>query len=273
MQWEEAVHGGNGCDTGRVTQSTRDLDVAARVVAAGRRITVLTGAGISTDSAIPDFRGPNGVWTKNPAAERSSTLTDYLGDPEVRKQAWRNRLEHPAWSARPNAGHLALVELERQDRLVALLTQNTDELHQRAGSTPERVVELHGTMHDVVCWSCGDRHPMSVALDRVRAGEDDPACARCGGILKSATISFGQALDRDALARAAAASRSCDTFLAVGSTLSVHPAAGFAAMAKRNGAALVIVNADPTAYDELADAVVRASISDVLPVLVLAETI
>jgi NAD-dependent deacetylase len=232
------------------------------------RITVLTGAGISTDSGIPDFRGPQGLWTQNPAAERTSRLADYLGDPDVRRQSWRNRLHHPAWSARPNAGHRALVDLERQGRLVALLTQNIDELHQRAGSDPDLVVELHGSMRRVMCWSCGRRQPMETALDRVRAGEEDPACLECGGILKSDTVSFGQPLDRAVLDRAHAAARGCDLFLAVGTTLAVHPAAGYAPLAKASGAALVIVNAEPTAYDGLADAVVTGSISEVLPDLV-----
>jgi len=237
-------------------------------MAGAGRITVLTGAGISTDSGIPDFRGPNGVWTKNPAAERTSTLADYLTDPDVRRQAWRNRLEHPSWTAAPNPGHQALVDLEAQGRLVALLTQNIDELHQRAGNDPDRVVELHGTMHHAVCWSCGDRQPMGEALERVRAGEADPHCRRCGGIVKSATISFGQALDPQVLRRAEVAARSCDVFLAVGSTLSVHPAAGYAPVAKRHGAALIIVNGEATAYDCIADVVVRGSISEVLPRLV-----
>ena len=173
------------------------LEAGTDLMAQAHRITVLTGAGISTDSGIPDFRGPQGVWTKNPAAERTSTLHDYLSDPEVRRQAWQNRLHHPAWAAQPNAGHRALVELERQGRLVALLTQNIDELHQRAGNGPDVVVELHGTMRRVVCWSCGERAPMERALERVRAGEEDPTCRTCGGILKSATISFGQSLDPD----------------------------------------------------------------------------
>ena len=164
-------------------------------MADANRITVLTGAGISTDSGIPDFRGPNGVWTKNPAAERIASLQHYLADPDVRRAAWRNRLQSPAWSAQPNAGHRALVPLGREGRLVALLTQNIDELHQQAGSDPALVVELHGTMRSVTCWSCGEGGPMEPALERVTAGEDDPACLTCGGILKSATISFGQALD------------------------------------------------------------------------------
>jgi NAD-dependent deacetylase len=247
-----------------------DIEAARRLVAAARRIVVMTGAGISTDSGIPDFRGPNGVWTRNPAAERISTLKDYLTDPELRAEAWRNRVVHPAWTASPNRGHLAVVELERQGRLRAILTQNTDELHQRAGSDPAGVVELHGTMHHTVCWSCGDRSPMGPVLDRVRAGETDPPCLGCGGVLKSATISFGQSLDPEVLARADAAARDCDLVLAAGSTLSVHPAAGYVPIAKRSGAAIVIVNGEPTAYDMLADAVVRGPIGDILPALVVA---
>jgi NAD-dependent deacetylase len=248
----------------------RQVAAARRIVAAGARLTVLTGAGISTDSGIPDFRGPQGVWTRNPSAERTATLRDYLDDPAVRRQAWRNRLDSPTWTARPNAGHGAIVELERQGRLRAVLTQNIDELHQRAGNDPDLVVELHGSMHGVVCWQCGDRGPMQATLQRVRAGDPDPACLICGGILKSTTISFGQALDAGTVHRAELAACDCDVFLAVGSTLSVHPAAGFVPRAQRAGARLVIVNAEPTAYDHLADAVVRGSISDVLPLLVAA---
>lgn len=241
---------------------------ARGLVGAARRITVLTGAGISTDSGIPDFRGPNGVWTRNPEAERTSNLVDYLSDPEVRAWAWRNRVASPTWAAAPNVGHRSIVELERQGRLVAVLTQNIDELHQRAGSGSDRVVELHGSMRHVVCWSCGHRGPMEPVLERVRAGEVDPPCGRCRGVLKSATISFGQALDPLVLERADDAARACDLLLAVGSSLSVHPAAGYVPIAKRSGATVVIVNAEPTAYDHVADAVVHGSSSDTLPVLV-----
>jgi NAD-dependent deacetylase len=245
-----------------------DLDRARELIDRASRITVLTGAGISTDSGIPDFRGPNGVWTKNPKAERTSSLQHYLADVEVRRMAWQNRLHSPAWSAEPNAGHRALVELERQGRLVVLLTQNIDELHQRAGSDPALVVELHGTMRWVVCWSCHDRGPMQPALDRVREGEEDPQCLACGGILKSATISFGQSLDPAVVARAEAAALSCDLFLAVGSSLTVHPAAGLVPLAQHSGAEVVIINAEPTPYDRIAGAVLRGSISDLLPELV-----
>ena len=244
------------------------MEKAAAIVRQASRVAVLTGAGISTDSGIPDFRGPNGVWTKNPAAERTSTLADYLADPEVRRQAWTNRLNSPAWQAEPNAGHAALVDLERQGRLVAIVTQNIDELHQRAGSSPSLVVEIHGTMHHALCWSCGERGPMGPVLERVRAGDADPACEDCGGILKSATISFGQALDPATLEAAEEAASDCEVFLAVGTSLVVYPAAGLVPIARRSGARIVIVNSEPTPYDHIADAVVNAPISEVLPVIV-----
>ena len=190
------------------------------------RVTVLTGAGISTDSGIPDFRGPQGIWTKDPAAQRMSTLSAYVADPELRVRSWQNRRAHSAWTAEPNVGHRALVDLERTGKLVAILTQNIDGLHQKAGSSPEKVLELHGTLWEAECLSCRERRPMAEALDRVDAGEPDPPCAACGGILKSATISFGQALDPDVLQRAFEAAADCDLFLAIGSSLTVQPAAG-----------------------------------------------
>ena len=244
------------------------VEDARRLVQAAEAVAVLTGAGISTDSGIPDFRGPNGVWTKNPAAEKSATLQNYLADPEVRKQAWRNRLESPAWTAQPNAGHRALVDLERQDKLHTLITQNIDGLHQAAGSDPDLVVEVHGTIREVGCMNCGERAPMERALDRVRAGEADPECRTCGGILKSATISFGQSLVADDLGRAERAARECDLLLAVGSTLAVYPICDVVPIARRLGASVVIVNAEPTQFDDLADAVVRGSISEVLPEII-----
>ena len=233
-----------------------------------QRVVVLTGAGISTDSGIPDFRGPQGVWTKNPTAEKMSTLQHYMADPDVRRAAWQNRLESPAWQAKPNGGHLALVALERRGKLDTLITQNIDGLHQQAGHAPERVVEIHGTMREVVCMMCGERAPMERALARVRAGEADPACRTCGGILKSATISFGQQLVPADVVRAEQAARRCDFMLTVGSTLSVFPAAGVVPVAKDAGARVVIVNAQPTQMDDLADAVLRGSISEILPRIV-----
>ena len=236
-------------------------------VDAAERVVVLTGAGISTDSGIADFRGPQGVWTRNPEAEKQSTLQHYLADPEVRKAAWQARLGHSAWNARPNRGHLALVALERRGKLHALVTQNIDELHQQAGSSPELTIEVHGTMRRVMCWSCGERAPMQTALDRVRAGEADPACRSCGGILKSDTISFGQALVPEVIERAMAAAARADLLLAIGSTLQVFPAAGMVPDAKQAGARVVIVNNQPTPFDAIADAVLREPIGDVLPAL------
>jgi NAD-dependent deacetylase len=240
-----------------------------------RRVVALTGAGISTDSGIADFRGPEGLWTKNPDAERRSNLKHYLGDPEVRRQAWQSRLTSPAWQAEPNAGHRALVALERRGQLDMVVTQNIDELHQRAGQDPSRVVELHGTMFSVVCWSCGARQPTEEVLARVRAGDADPACTvpgpggqPCGGILKSATVSFGQDLAPDDVERARAAVVSCDVLLAVGTSLSVYPAAGLVPLAHRAGATVVIINGQPTPYDRLAGAVLRGPISEVLPAVV-----
>ena len=239
-----------------------------RLIDAARRIVVLTGAGISTDSGIPDFRGPQGLWTRNPEAEKMATIQHYVADPEVRKRSWRSRLESPALHAEPNDGHRALVTLERRGTLIALLTQNVDGLHQKAGSSPALVVEIHGTAREVVCLACGERAPMERALARVRAGEEDPPCRSCGGILKSATISFGQSLVPEDLRRAEQAARSCDLMLAVGTKLSVYPIAGVVPVAKEAGARVVIVNAEPTEMDALADVVLRGSISALLPRLV-----
>ncbi|MEY2975564.1 MAG: NAD-dependent deacetylase [Actinomycetota bacterium] len=241
--------------------------IAAGWVAGASRIVVLTGAGISTDSGIPDFRGPNGVWTRNPAAEKASDISHYLGDPEVRRAAWRNRLVHPAWTARPNPAHAAIVALERSGRLSAVVTQNIDGLHQRAGSDPDRVIEVHGTVWFTRCWECSDRRPMAETLERVRDGDPDPSCAICGGILKSDTISFGQSLVPEVIDRAFAVSSGCDLMVAVGSTLSVFPVAGCVPAARRAGARVVIVNGQETAMDGEADAVIRGSISEVLPAL------
>jgi NAD-dependent deacetylase len=232
------------------------------------RVTVLTGAGISTDSGIPDYRGPNGVWTRDPDAEKLVTLSYYVADPDIRRRAWLMRRDLQAGEVHPNAGHRALVELERQGRLRGLLTQNVDGLHQAAGSSPGLVLELHGTVHAVECLSCRDRTTMAEALARVDAGEPDPACRRCGGILKSATISFGQLLDPGVVEAAAGAATDCDVFVAVGTSLTVHPAAGLTDLAAGAGARVVVVNAEPTPYDDLADLVVREPIGTALPRLV-----
>ncbi|RBY91351.1 Sir2 family NAD-dependent protein deacetylase [Blastococcus sp. TF02A-30] len=233
-----------------------------------RRITVLTGAGISTDSGIPDYRGPQGVWTRDPDAEKLVTLSYYVADPEIRRRAWLMRRDLGDLQPRPNRGHAALVELERQGRLRALVTQNVDGLHQAAGSSPDLVHEVHGTVHEVECLGCGDRTSMTEALERVAAGEPDPACRRCGGILKSATISFGQVLDEQVIAAAAAAARDCDVLLAVGTSLQVWPVAGLVETAVLSGAKAVIVNAEPTPFDDYASLLVSEPIGDALPRLV-----
>jgi len=247
-------------------------EVAQRIAAAAR-IVALTGAGISTESGIPDFRGPQGVWTKDPRAERLSNIHYYMSDPEVRRLAWRSRMDHPAWHARPNSGHLALADLERRGKLRALITQNIDGLHQLAGNSAEIVIEVHGTMREVVCMNCGKRGPMAAALDRVRAGEDDPRCLTCGGILKSATISFGQQLDKKVIDRAARAASAADLLLAIGTSLQVYPAAGLVPLAKEAGAHIVIVNAEPTAMDDIADEVIREPIGRALPAMMLSDTL
>jgi NAD-dependent deacetylase len=237
-------------------------------------VVALTGAGISTDSGIPDFRGPEGVWTKDPAAERVATLDAYVSDGEVRRRAWRTRISSRLADRQPNAGHRALVDLERGGRLDTLVTQNIDGLHQKAGTDPARVVEIHGTAREVVCLRCGDRQPAEAVLERVFRGEEDPNCratgpagSPCGGMLKSATISFGQSLVAEDLLRAERAAVECDLLLAVGSTLAVFPAAGLVPLAVRHGAALVIVNGEPTEMDRLADVVVRGPIGDCLPAM------
>jgi NAD-dependent deacetylase len=244
-----------------------EVEIIRRWLDGSARIVALTGAGISTESGIPDFRGPKGVWTTNPKAERLSNIHHYMSDPEVRRLAWQSRLEHPAWHATPNAGHRALVALERRGTLHALVTQNIDGLHQLAGHAPGRVIEVHGTMRDVRCMVCDWRGPMGPVLDRVRAGDDDPPCERCGGILKSATISFGQSLDPDVIERAMRAAERADLLLAIGTSLQVYPVAGAVPLAKAAGARVVIVNAEPTPFDDIADAVLREPIGDILPVL------
>jgi len=246
-------------------ESKAQLAAVRLWVANATRLVALTGAGISTESGIPDFRGPQGVWTKDPSAERLSNIHQYMSDPEVRKLSWKSRLDHPAWRATPNAGHRALVELERRGQLQALITQNIDGLHQRAGNSPERVIEVHGTVHEAVCMQCSWRGPMQAILDRVRAGEDDPPCAWCGGVLKSATVSFGQSLVPEVIARATREAENADVLLVIGTSLQVYPVAGLVPVAKDAGARLVIVNAERTPFDASADAVISSPIGLVLP--------
>ncbi|HEX5598762.1 MAG TPA: NAD-dependent deacylase [Micromonosporaceae bacterium] len=248
--------------------SEGDLASVAEWMSKARRVVALTGAGISTDSGIPDFRGPAGVWTRDPEAARLFTLQAYVADPDVRRRAWQARRDHPAWTAEPNGGHHALAALERDGRLLAIVTQNIDGLHQRAGNSPDRVIEIHGTLFEVECLGCAVRSPMTAALERVAGGEEDPSCTRCGGIIKAATISFGQSLHGPTLRRAAEAAAGCDLLLAVGTTLTVQPAAGLVQVAAEAGARVVIINASPTPYDTIADAVLHQPIGDVLPRLI-----
>lgn len=252
--------------------TARDEDIAtlAGWLRSARAIVILTGAGMSTESGIPDFRGPNGVWTKNPGAEKTATLQHYVADPEVRKQAWQNRLTSEIWNAQPNAGHRAVADLAQVTTVHTLVTQNIDGLHQAAGSDPASIVEIHGTVHGAKCLACGWRGSMDETLERVRAGDPDPPCLECGGMLKSATISFGENLVPADLERAQRAASDADVFLALGTSLGVYPAAALPEIALGNGARLVIANAEPTPFDGYADAIAREPLGEFLPRLVAA---
>ncbi|MEU6534650.1 Sir2 family NAD-dependent protein deacetylase [Streptomyces sp. NPDC047000] len=230
-------------------------------------VAILSGAGISTDSGIPDYRGPNGLWRKDPDAEKLVTYEYYMGDPEIRRRSWQMRRQNRTLRAEPNAAHRAVAELEKSGVPVRVLTQNVDGLHQLAGMPDRKVLELHGTARSVICTDCHARGPMADAIARVEAGEADPPCLDCGGILKSATVYFGERLDPVVLGQAAAIAKACHVFIAVGTTLQVQPAAGLAGVAADHGARLVIVNAEPTPYDGLADEVVREPIGTALPAL------
>ncbi len=246
--------------------SSRTIVQAQAWIAASQNIVGFTGAGISTESGIPDFRSPNGVWARN----RMIEFDEFLASREARVEAWRQKVE--SWPAMrdaiPNPGHLAFVELERQGKLRALITQNIDGLHQRAGQSPELVIELHGTTVEAACLSCGYRIPMDEAVKRIERGDPAPECEKCGGLLKPATISFGQAMPEREMARAAQLSRSCEVFISVGSSLVVYPAALFPAMARQAGARLILINRTPTPLDEVADLVVRDEIGKALPALI-----
>ena len=245
---------------------------AQQLIDDARSVAVLTGAGISTDSGIPDFRGPQGVWTKNPEAEKKSHIDTYINDVEHRKSNWQRLAKKQIWAeVDPNDGHRSLLALEHRDKLHTLVTQNVDGLHQAAGSNPDLVVEVHGTTRRVKCLDCGDGAPMQKALDRVLAGEDDPSCKACGGILKSATISFGQSLEVESLERAQVAAQECDLLLCVGTSLGVFPVANMVPIARNFDAQVVIVNAEPTGFDEFASVIVRGSISHVLPEMLRSE--
>jgi NAD-dependent deacetylase len=247
-----------------------DVEHVSGLLRDAQRIVVLTGAGISTASGIRDFRGPEGVWTKDPGAERRATIQHYVSDAEHRKQTWRGRVDGDMWRGAgvPNPGHVALAELERRAALDTLVTQNVDGLHHAAGSSPEKIIEIHGNLREVKCLACHWRGPMSETVDRVRAGEDDPHCLDCGGLLKSATISFGENLVPEDLHRAQVAAASADVFVAVGTSLVVYPVAALPELALRNGASLVILTAEETPFDDYAVAVVHDRLEDVLPRIV-----
>ncbi len=244
------------------------IEQVAGWLKASNNTVVLTGAGISTESGIPDFRGPQGVWTRDPEAEKRATIQHYMANREARVASWKNRRNSPFMDAQPNAGHLALAELEHKGKLQTLVTQNIDSLHIKAGNSLARIIEVHGTVRDFVCMGCGERGPIERVLARVDAGEDDPPCRTCGGILKSATISFGQNLVAEDLQRAQNAASTCDVFLAIGTSLTVTPVAYLPRYALQAGAKLVIMNAQETPYDRAANALLRGQIGEVLPAIV-----
>ena len=254
-----------GMDGGGVA-AVAGLEEAAGLLGAARRIVVFSGAGISTESGIPDFRSPGGLWTRYDP--RQLGFRRYLTDPDTRRLAWRLRCELFHLDARPNPAHRACVRLAEAGRLAGVVTQNIDGLHQDAGLATELVCEVHGTGRQVVCLSCGERGPMAAAVARVEAGEDDPPCRRCGGILKAATVSFGQPIPSAVWDAAERMTAACDAFVAVGSSLAVQPAARLPVQAKRLGASLLIVNREPTPLDELADAVLHGEAGTLLPALV-----
>ena len=243
-----------------------DQQTARELIAGASRIVGFTGAGISTESGVPDFRSPDGVWARN----RTVEFQEFVSSEAGRVEYWRQKTA--AWpamrEAQPNAGHYAFVDLHRQGRLLALITQNIERLHQRSGLPADTVLELHGTTTEAECLTCGDRITSDEACRRIEAGERAPRCRACGGLLKPATISFGQSMPLDVMTRAQTAAETCDLLLAVGSSLVVEPAASIPRVAKAAGARLVIVNREPTPLDGIADVVVRGEIGAVLPVLV-----
>ncbi|AQP50851.1 SIR2 family NAD-dependent protein deacylase [Tessaracoccus flavescens] len=234
-------------------------------LAEARRIVILAGAGLSTAAGIPDFRGPEGLWTRDPYAELVSTLSWYLRDEDVRKSAWRRRSDPAVWAAKPTRAHRAITRLEADGRLRAVVTQNTDGLQQVAGTSEEAVLEVHGSMRTWRCELCGSTGPMEEMVARVEAGEEDPRCPKCGGITRATVILFEEVLDADVLEAAVNAVEDCDAIVAVGTTLGVYPVAGLFPLAKDHGAYAVIVNDSETPFDDIADEVVRGRIDDVLP--------
>jgi len=229
-------------------------------------VTVLTGAGISTGSGIPDFRGPDGVWTRDPLASQLLDHHFYVADPAIRRRTWQMWRDSPVWQAKPTAAHRALVDLEGAGALLAICTQNFDGLHQLAGSSRAKVLELHGSLPRSRCLRCGAGQDTAEVLARLDS-DPDPHCARCGGILATDVVMFGEALPRDALDAAVEAARACEVFVVVGSTLTVEPVASLTRIAAEAGARVIIINAERTPYDRLAERVDRRPIQEALPEL------
>jgi NAD-dependent deacetylase len=239
------------------------IDRLQELVEAARVIAPFTGAGISTECGIPDFRSPGGLWTKN----KPIPFDEFLANPEMRDEAWRRRFAMDAQfsAAQPGRGHLALASLHRAGKAPAVITQNIDNLHQSSGIAAEHVIELHGNNSYALCLDCGKRYELPWVRQRFcDARERAPDCPDCGGHIKTATISFGQAMPEREMRRAEQLTLDCDLFLAIGSSLVVWPAAGFPLLAKRNGARLAIINREATEFDGMADLVVRADIGTVL---------
>jgi NAD-dependent deacetylase len=242
------------------------IDQLSRLVGDAHVLLPFTGAGISTECGIPDFRSPGGLWSKN----RPIAFDAFLSNQEMRNEAWRRRfaMEERFSVARPGRGHRALASLNRLGKVPAVVTQNIDNLHQTSGIPPECVVELHGNTTYARCLDCTTRYELAWVWERFAPTGQAPDCPRCGGHIKSATVSFGQAMPEAAMRRAEQLTLSCDLFLAIGSSLVVWPAASFPMTAKRNGARLVIINREPTEFDALADLVVREDIGEVLATFV-----
>jgi NAD-dependent protein deacetylase/lipoamidase len=238
----------------------------AELVANADNIVVFTGAGISTESGIPDYRGRGGVWT----TMKPILFDDYLRSEEARKETWRRRFEgeDPLQVAKPNDGHYAIAALVACGKAKTVITQNIDNLHQSSGITPQQIVELHGNASFAKCLDCGTRVDLDTIRSQYRQMGTAAACESCGGLVKTATISFGQAMPQDAMRRAQEATLGCDLFLAIGSSLTVAPANGFPVLAKRNGARLAILNRDPTELDPYADLVVQGEIGVTLRALI-----
>ena len=245
-----------------MTGNNRYIEVLRSMIAEAKRGVVFTGAGISTESGIPDFRSPGGIWTKNQPIE----FQDFLASEEMRREAWRRKFntEEVMQRAEPNKGHLAVAKLVRIGKVSSVITQNIDGLHQRAGVPDKKVIELHGNATYAKCLDCGRRYELDAIREVFKKDETLPVCEHCNGIVKTATISFGQAMPEEAMRKAQQETLSCDLFLAIGSSLVVHPAAGFPELAKRNGARLVIINRDPTGMDNIADLVIHQSIGQAL---------